>query len=337
MMTLLLLKSRIKNFYEKHYRVVRSVMKFFLMFVSMLLLTEKLDYSAFAGRYDVILCLSLLCSVVPDIFSVIVLVLAAGWEIYSAVPMLGILFVAVILLYFLLLGRLGKGQEYVMAAIPLLSVIRLEYAVPLVAALFVSPVMIPALLMGVFLRFSIEGMKEYVSVSAEAGNANIEMFLQPFHYVVDYLGRSRTFVVMILAFGITFACVYLIRRASYKHASQIAILVGTLMMLTVELFGNVLLDVEGSPLRFFMQAAAAMAIAYVVQFFRITLDYHGTRKLQFEDDEYYYYVTAVPKYKVAVVDKTVTRIVTEETEEPADLKEELEKTLEMESADSETE
>ena len=38
-------------------------------------------------------------------------------------------------------------------------------------------------------------------------------------------------------------------------------------------------------------------IAYMIQFFRLTLDYHGTRKLQFEDDEYYYYVKAVPKIK----------------------------------------
>ena len=51
-----------------------------------------------------------------------------------------------------------------------------------------------------------------------------------------------------------------------------------------------------------------MLVAYMIQFFRLTLDYHGTRKLQFEDDEYYYYVTAVPKIKVAAVDKTVTRI-----------------------------
>ena len=63
-----------------------------------------------------------------------------------------------------------------------------------------------------------------------------------------------------------------------------------------------------------------MLIAYIVQFFRLTLDYHGTRKLQFEDDEYYYYVTAVPKIKVAAVDKTVTRIVPDEDDENQDLR-----------------
>lgn len=50
--------------------------------------------------------------------------------------------------------------------------------------------------------------------------------------------------------------------------------------------------------------------------------------MQFQDDEYYYYVKAVPKLKVAVVDKTVTRIEEDRMEEKIDLKEEIEKVLE---------
>ncbi len=67
-------------------------------------------------------------------------------------------------------------------------------------------------------------------------------------------------------------------------------------------------------------------VAYVVQFFRMSLDYTGVRKLQFEDDEYFYYVKAVPKLKVAVVDKTVTKI-DDRDEAVIDLKNEIEKVL----------
>ena len=67
-------------------------------------------------------------------------------------------------------------------------------------------------------------------------------------------------------------------------------------------------------------------VAYVVQFFRMSLDYTGVRKLQFEDDEYFYYVKAVPKLKVAVVDKTVTKI-DDQDEAVIDLKNEIEKVL----------
>ena len=54
-----------------------------------------------------------------------------------------------------------------------------------------------------------------------------------------------------------------------------------------------------------------MAAAFVVQFFRFNLDYSRTEKVQFEDDEYYYYVKAVPKMTVATPEKKVKKITTQ--------------------------
>lgn len=45
--------------------------------------------------------------------------------------------------------------------------------------------------------------------------------------------------------------------------------------------------------------------------FQFNLDYARTEKVQFEDDEYYYYVKAVPKMAVAVPEKRVKRITTQ--------------------------
>ena len=52
----------------------------------------------------------------------------------------------------------------------------------------------------------------------------------------------------------------------------------------------------------------ALAVAKVVEFFRFCVDYSRTEKVQFEDDEYYYYVKAIPKMTVAAPEKTVKRI-----------------------------
>jgi hypothetical protein len=43
----------------------------------------------------------------------------------------------------------------------------------------------------------------------------------------------------------------------------------------------------------------------VVEFFMMDLDYARTERVQFEDDDYYYYVKAVPKKMVAVKEVTV--------------------------------
>ena len=45
------------------------------------------------------------------------------------------------------------------------------------------------------------------------------------------------------------------------------------------------------------------------------MDYSRTERLQFEDDEYYYYVKAVPKAFVSGTDKRVTRFAGKEERE----------------------
>ena len=56
-------------------------------------------------------------------------------------------------------------------------------------------------------------------------------------------------------------------------------------------------------------ALALGLLAYVALF---TVDYRRTEYVQFEDDEYYYYVKAVPKVGVSVPEKQVKHI-TEDT------------------------
>lgn len=40
----------------------------------------------------------------------------------------------------------------------------------------------------------------------------------------------------------------------------------------------------------------------------LAVDYSGTEYIQFEDDDYYYYVKAIPKIKVTASDVQVKRI-----------------------------
>ena len=54
--------------------------------------------------------------------------------------------------------------------------------------------------------------------------------------------------------------------------------------------------------------AASVLILLVLQFFFFNLDYSRTERVQFEDDEYYYYVKAVPKRYVRAREKTVKKI-----------------------------
>lgn len=50
-----------------------------------------------------------------------------------------------------------------------------------------------------------------------------------------------------------------------------------------------------------------MIIAVVAQFFKTVVDYSRVENTQFEDEEYYYYVKAVPKIVMTKQQKNVKR------------------------------
>lgn len=332
MMPLLVLKSKIKNFYEKNYRIVRCILKMIFSFCAFSVIISELNYSETLEQYWLLLIGAVICGMTPDVVTACGILFFICAEVAQVSLLLAVVILVIVVIYFLIFGRLANRQSYLVFSIPILAVLHLEYAVPIVAALFVSPAMIPALIMGIILQFAIEGVSDYVA--AAAGTADIENVLAPLRYLFDYLLKNPLFLVTVLAFSLTFLCAYVIRKGKFKHGFQIAILVGTLILMTIELLSNIVLELNINLLLLTVRVLLSMVIAYVIQFFYITLDYHGTRKLQFEDDEYYYYVTAVPKFKVAVADKTFTRIVPGEEEETFDLKEELEKALEEEKMEA---
>ena len=49
-------------------------------------------------------------------------------------------------------------------------------------------------------------------------------------------------------------------------------------------------------------------LAIIIQFFHLALDYTGVEYVQFEDEDYYYYVKAVPKINVTTPQINVKRI-----------------------------
>lgn len=331
MMALLVLKSKMKNFYEKHYRIVRGIIKILLVLAILLLVTTKMNYSPLLGQYPLLLGIAIICGVTPDLITLLAIGGVALVEFFQLSPLLAIAVMLLLIIYYLLFGRLTEKQGIVFVAVPILSAVQLGYLVPIVAGLFFSPVMVPALIMGILLWFLSEGIQEYaLTISGVTKEVSP---LDPLKFLLEYLRKSPLFAITLAAFVLTFICVYMIRRIKIQYASQVAILVGAILILSVMLLGNVAWDLDTGLGSLIISVSISVIIAYMIQFFHLTLDYHGTRKLQFEDDEYYYYVTAVPKYKVAVVDKTVTRIVPDD-DENLDLKTELEKELEEEEIEN---
>ncbi|MBR3338655.1 MAG: hypothetical protein IKG19_01280 [Lachnospiraceae bacterium] len=61
------------------------------------------------------------------------------------------------------------------------------------------------------------------------------------------------------------------------------------------MLGNAVVETHFNVSMIMIGAMFTVVIALIVQFFFLSVDYSRTETMEFEDDDYYYYVKAVPK------------------------------------------
>ena len=126
--------------------------------------------------------------------------------------------------------------------------------------------------------------------------------------ILNSLLANKMMLLMAAAAALAAAAVYFIRSLPIDHAWTIAIVVGTAVELAAIFVGQSTMDVSLSIGSLAVGTLVSVAAAFIFQFFAFAVDYSRTEFLQFQDDEYYYYVKAVPKIAVTAPDVKVQRI-----------------------------
>lgn len=191
---------------------------------------------------------------------------------------------------------------------PLLFVLRIPYAAPIVAGLLGVPLSAVTVVCGVVVYYLIH----YMSMNASLfSSAAADSMLTRIREILDGVFGNREMLIIAAAFAVTTILVYLVRRLSVDYSWTIAIISGALLDIVVILVGDLIYGADFSIPGVLLGSVGGVFVAFVVQFFRFNLDYSRTEKVQFEDDEYYYYVKAVPKMAVSTPEKKVKKITTQ--------------------------
>ncbi len=301
-------RERVKILYSRFSSILKPLVKFGAAFCVFLSLNSQIGYLASIKSVWVVVTLSLISAFLPNGATAMLAALVSVGHVYAISPVLAAsLFVFYLILYCLYF-RLAPGQSYVALAFPVLYAFHVPYVAPILLGLFAAPISMVSIAIGVILTNVLYLIQEAAALIAgtngEAATINV------YNYMIDKLLGERYMMASIFIFILVYLVTLGVRKRSFAHASAIAIgsaavvnmvgfLLADLMMDGEKVTGNV--EIIGGTL-------VAAAIATIAQFFRMTLDYAGVKNVQFEDDEYYYYVKAVPKTVVSTVDKKVTRI-----------------------------
>lgn len=308
MTNLLVMKEYLKGIYGKYEVYITPLAKFLLSVVVLALINGKLGYMERLNNPALVLIISLLSSFLPINFILVAAAFFVVLHLYVMSLECALVVLALMLIMFLLYFRFSPRDTIAVLLTPLCCMLKMPLVMPLAMGLVGTPASVVSVSCGVL----IYSMLQYVSESITTLNSmDAESALQKYRYLVDGILENRTMLVMVLAFAVVVIIVYVLRRLSVDYAWTIAMVAGSLIGVIVLFVGDLIFDTNISIGETVLGAVLSVAVVKLLQFFVFNVDYSRTEYVQFEDDEYYYYVKAVPKIMMTPPDKTVKKINTQ--------------------------
>lgn len=308
MTTLLELKEYLKKFYGKNEVFIVPVLKLIMAGITINVINSKLGFMGRLDNMALVLIVALMCSFLPTGFILFFAALFILLHFYALALEVAVVALAVFLVMFLMYFRFSPKDSLVVLLTPLCFVLKIPYLMPIAVGLLYAPTSAVAVGCGVIVYYLVA----YVSGNATAlGSMEAGEATARFRMVIDSILGNKAMLVVVVSFAITVVVVYLIRKMAIDHSWTIAMIAGAMLNMVILLLGDLVYETNVSIIGVLLGSVVSVLLAKVLQFFTFNLDYSRTEKVQFEDDEYYYYVKAVPKITVSTPVKTVKRINTQ--------------------------
>ncbi len=324
MTNLLEFKEKLNHFYAKSGRVVHPIIKCIVAFITFTIINRSLGYDPKINNMVVVVGLSILSAFLPTAVLLLLVAMFALLHVYYVSFALSIIVLMLFLIMYFLCIRFMPKSGYVVLAIPVLYLMKIPFVLPILLGLITGPIAIIPMTCGIVVFYMFKIIK---SANLVTNGTSVEDILGVYKYVVDHLIQSKEMILAIIVFAVVCLVTYFIRNLSIDYAFYVAISAGAVINILAFLIGGLVLTVTMKLTFLIVGSIISGLIVIVIQFFRLNLDYSSVEYTQFEDDDYYYYVKAVPKVKITVPKKDVKRINGESQEESGNIDSESEEEL----------
>ena len=303
------LRENLIQFYKRQEFLLLSVFRFAVSLAVLLLLRGHLGIHGPAGAalnstlLNVIL--ALVCSLLPTGFSAGIIGLVLVWDLYRLSLEATAICAALILVCLLVYFRFSPRDTMILLLMPVAYALNLHYLVPLLAGLMFGPGAAVAVLFGLlFTKYVLLVEGSLPVLAAPAGGLALtgERLIANFRLLVDGLVNDKSLIILAAALAAAAIAVCFTRRLAIEYAWVIAITVGCILELIVLLAGDMRYGTEIDLAHVFLGIVISFMLAQIVRFFTFNVDYLRIENVQFEDEDYYYYVKAVPKVMVYTSD-----------------------------------
>lgn len=311
MTALLEFKQRLKGFYGQYEIYFLPLFKFILGMLYFVWINQNMGYMSQLNNIFIVLILSLICSILPSgamVFAGFVLMVGHSYALGIEVAVFMLVLILFMLILFL---RFSAGNNIVMVYTPLLCAFDLPLLLPVGSGLLSSASSAFPAGCGAIIFYFVRFLRVQSQVLQ---NPELEI-IDKLTILTDGLVKNWEMWITVIAFVAVVLVVNIIRTRSFDYAWRISIVVGGVVYVLIKLAGSFYFGVEVSLVPLIVFTLVAVLIGIVLEFFVFGGDYTRTERLQYEDDEYYYYVKAVPKAAVATSERSIKKINAEPVKE----------------------
>lgn len=314
MSSLLEWKKKLQTIYAQYSMYIDKAIRFVLALTTFLLISTRIGFMEKLASPVIAIGLAAVCTFLPLNVTVVIAGALMLVHMFSLSIIIAGVTVVLLFLMFIFYFRFTPKKAVILLLTPIAFTVKLPILIPVVFGLIGNPVYAIPAAFGTIVYYLVKFTKEYAGAM---GNAGKESMINIAIGFVKQVMTNKEMWFVVAAVVISLLVVYLVRRLPIDYAWAIGSVAGAVAYIAVSVTGNIMFDTGISYVTLVLGAVLATIIGLGLELMIFSVDYSRTENVQFEDDEYYYYVKAVPKLSVPAKEKQVKRInKRQETEEP---------------------
>lgn len=302
MMMFLELRDRLKAFYGRYTTALDIVLKFILAAGTFFFINALIGFNPLASGIFTTIVLALLCSILPlravPIFGAVLICIQAFSLGYDA----GAAASALLLVLLILFLRFVPDDSLIVVLLPMAIFAGAPAVVPICYGLKRKPLSVVSVASGVIVYYLIDSLHRLPDAASAASLGSTD-YAQRLQILMNGIFRNNDMVLNLLSLSAVLVLVCAVRRFSFRNSAVTAVILGAVFYPAMILLGDFALGSTHPWIVLAAGAGVSAAAALILLFFIFNVDYRGSEYLQFEDDDYYYYVKAIPKISARYLKK----------------------------------
>lgn len=286
MNSLLEIRGHFQQIYSERTGIINRVLRFVINILIFFLIQSKMGYLPSLSRNVITIALAVICTFLPRVCTCIIAAVVILLQLTAASLGIVIVIFVIFALVFIFYLRFTSNQSMVLVLTVVAFALNIPVIVPVVAGLLGGMVTIIPLVCGTIVYYVLHSANSYASgITEEDGMVTV---LSDFAKTAL---QNKGMVVAVVAIVLGVILVNVIKKLAVSFAWYAAIGVGAVASAVVLIMGGAGLNTSSVGL----STVIAIIVGIVIKFMIFNVDYSRVEQVQFEDDEYYYYVKAVPK------------------------------------------